>query len=53
LRSTASDMAEQGRDKMHEMEHAVEERIQDRPFMSILIAIGLGFLVGFLCKRSR
>jgi ElaB/YqjD/DUF883 family membrane-anchored ribosome-binding protein len=53
LRSTASDAVDQGRDKLQEVEHAVEERIQNRPFMSILMAIGFGFLVGFLCRRSR
>jgi ElaB/YqjD/DUF883 family membrane-anchored ribosome-binding protein len=53
VRSAASDVVEQSRDKLHEVEHAVEERIQNRPFMSILMAIGFGFLVGFLCKRSR
>jgi ElaB/YqjD/DUF883 family membrane-anchored ribosome-binding protein len=53
LRNTASDVVEQGRDKLQDVEHAVEERIQNRPFMAILMAIGLGFLVGFLCRRSR
>jgi ElaB/YqjD/DUF883 family membrane-anchored ribosome-binding protein len=53
LRNTAGDYVEQGRDRVMEMEHSVEQRIQSRPFMSLFVALGLGFFVGWLCRRSR
>ena len=51
MRDTASDYIDQGRDKAREMEQIVEQRITDRPFGSVLMALGLGFLFGFLFTR--
>lgn len=53
LKSTAGDYASQAKDKIKETEQAVEERIKNRPIAALLIAIGFGFLVGILFKRSR
>ena len=51
LRDTASDYVDQGREKAREMEQLVEEKITDRPMGSVLMALGLGFLIGFLFTR--
>jgi ElaB/YqjD/DUF883 family membrane-anchored ribosome-binding protein len=53
IRDTATDYVKQGRKKMQNMEHVVEERIQSRPFMALLMAIGFGFIVGWLFRRSK
>jgi ElaB/YqjD/DUF883 family membrane-anchored ribosome-binding protein len=51
LRESASDYLDQGRAKAQSMEEAVEQRIANRPLQSILIALGLGFLIGLFCTR--
>jgi ElaB/YqjD/DUF883 family membrane-anchored ribosome-binding protein len=40
LKSTAGDYAEQARDKFSKTEKAVEKRIKNRPFVSLLMAVG-------------
>jgi ElaB/YqjD/DUF883 family membrane-anchored ribosome-binding protein len=52
MRDTATDYYRTGRDKARDFEQALEQRVQDRPLMSVLAAVGIGFLVGYLCKRS-
>jgi ElaB/YqjD/DUF883 family membrane-anchored ribosome-binding protein len=51
LRGTASDYLDQGRAKAYDMEQVVEHRIQDRPLNSILMALGAGFVLGFIFTR--
>jgi ElaB/YqjD/DUF883 family membrane-anchored ribosome-binding protein len=51
LRETAADYLDQGRTKAQNMEEVVEQRIANRPLQSILIALGLGFLIGLFCTR--
>jgi ElaB/YqjD/DUF883 family membrane-anchored ribosome-binding protein len=51
LRDTASDYIDHGRDKARDIEQMAEQRISDRPFGSVLMALGLGFLIGFFCTR--
>jgi ElaB/YqjD/DUF883 family membrane-anchored ribosome-binding protein len=51
LRESASDYLDQGRAKAQDMEEMVEQRIANRPLQSILIALGLGFLIGLFCMR--
>jgi ElaB/YqjD/DUF883 family membrane-anchored ribosome-binding protein len=43
---------EQGRDKAIELEHSLENRIRERPISSLLVATGVGFLVGMLWMRK-
>ena len=43
---------EQGREKAMELEHSLENRIRERPISSLLIATGLGFLIGMLWMRK-
>ena len=51
LRESAVDYIDQGRAKAQNMEEVVEQRIANRPLQSILIALGLGFLIGLFCTR--
>jgi ElaB/YqjD/DUF883 family membrane-anchored ribosome-binding protein len=51
VRTTAADYVEQGRDKARQMGKQVEGRIQESPMKSLLIALGVGFLVGLFMKR--
>src|SRR5262245_54865946 len=53
ISDTATDDVKQGRKKMQDMENVVEERIQSRPFVSLLMALGLGFIIGWLFRRSK
>lgn len=52
LKETAADYYRTGREKAREYEQALESRVQDRPIMSVLTAVAVGFVVGYLCKRS-
>lgn len=52
LRDTAGNYYEQGRDKAVQLEENVENYIQGAPIKSVLIACGVGLLLGILWKRS-
>jgi ElaB/YqjD/DUF883 family membrane-anchored ribosome-binding protein len=52
LRDTASEYYEQGRRKAQEWQHGLEEYVQEQPIKSLLIAAGVGMLLGILWKRS-
>jgi ElaB/YqjD/DUF883 family membrane-anchored ribosome-binding protein len=45
-RDTATAYYEEGRDRMMEVEGSFEEYIRDQPLKSILIAAGVGYLLG-------
>jgi ElaB/YqjD/DUF883 family membrane-anchored ribosome-binding protein len=51
LRASASEYCAEGRDKVQQAEHSVEQFIRQRPFKSILIAAGVGVLLGGLWMR--
>lgn len=46
LRGSAADYCEQGRDKTQLFQRSLEQHIQERPLKSILIAAGIGLLLG-------
>ena len=48
----ASEYYEQGRDKVHDVMCACMEKLRERPLMSVLIAIGIGWLLGRFWKRG-
>ena len=48
---TASAYYEQGREKMGEVEHYLEDAIRTKPLQSLLLAAGVGLLVALLWKR--
>lgn len=52
LRDQASEYYDQGREKAQEWEQNLESYIQDQPVKSLLIAAGVGFLLGVIWKRS-
>jgi ElaB/YqjD/DUF883 family membrane-anchored ribosome-binding protein len=52
LRDQAADYYEQGREKAHEWQHGIEEYVQEKPIKALLIAAGVGMLLGILWKRS-
>jgi len=51
LRETTSEYLEQGREKAQDLGQTLERQIRSQPMMAILVAAGLGFLVGALWSR--
>jgi len=51
LRASASEYCEERRDKIQQVERSVEQFIQQQPLKSILIAAGVGMLLGGLWMR--
>ena len=52
LSDQAQEYYEQGRQKAQEWEESLESYIQEKPLQSVLIAAGVGVLLGLLWKRS-
>ena len=52
MRDQASEYYEQGRQRAMEMEQSLEQYVHDKPIQSLLIAAGVGVLLGMLWKRS-
>jgi ElaB/YqjD/DUF883 family membrane-anchored ribosome-binding protein len=52
LREQASQYYDQGRGAAMEWEHGLEQYVQEQPIKSLLIAAGVGAMVGFLWRRS-
>ena len=50
-RHTAGEYLGQGREKAMAFEHSVEGQIKARPLGAILVAGGIGFLIGMLLRR--
>ena len=46
MKTDAADMVHEGRERVEEMEHSLEQYIADNPIKSVLIAAGLGLLLG-------
>lgn len=53
LKSIVADKAKQGQAKAQEAVDKTGQKIGEHPFISMLIALGAGFLVGFLIERNR
>lgn len=51
LRDQASSYYEEGRQRAADWEEGVESYIQEKPLQSVLIAAGVGVLLGLLWKR--
>jgi ElaB/YqjD/DUF883 family membrane-anchored ribosome-binding protein len=47
----ASECCVQGRDKVHGVACACEQFLRERPLMSVLMAAGVGWLIGRFWKR--
>ena len=52
IRDQARDMYDEGRERAMEWEHSLERYVQEKPIQSLLIAAGVGLLLGMLWKRS-
>ena len=51
MREQATDYYDKGRQRAMEMEQTLEEYVQEKPIQSLLIAAGVGVLLGLLWKR--
>jgi ElaB/YqjD/DUF883 family membrane-anchored ribosome-binding protein len=47
----ASEYYQQGRQQATVWEHQLEQQIREKPIQSLLIAGGIGLLLGILCRR--
>lgn len=52
IRDQASEYYEQGRQRAMEMEQSLEQYVQEKPIQALLMAAGVGLLLGILWKRS-
>ncbi len=52
LRETAGQYYEDGRQRAMEWEQGVEEYVREQPVKSLLIAAGVGMLLGIIWRRS-
>ena len=52
LREQAADYYETGRQRAEEWEQSLEAYVQEKPIQSLLIAAGVGMLLGILWRRS-
>jgi ElaB/YqjD/DUF883 family membrane-anchored ribosome-binding protein len=52
LKQQANDYYEQGRGQAQEWEQGLEQYVQEKPIQSLLIAAGVGLVLGMLWKRS-
>ena len=52
LRDQAQNYYEQGRQRATEWEQGLESYVQEKPLQAVLIAAGVGVLLGLLWKRS-
>jgi ElaB/YqjD/DUF883 family membrane-anchored ribosome-binding protein len=51
LRDQAGDYYEQGRRQAREWEESIETYVHDKPVQSLLIAAGVGMLLGLMWRR--
>ena len=52
LRRQAGDYYDQGRQRAQEWEQGLEQYIHEKPLQAVMIAAGVGVLLGLLWKRS-
>ncbi|HEY7119420.1 MAG TPA: hypothetical protein VH475_22705 [Tepidisphaeraceae bacterium] len=52
LRDTAQEYYQSGRDKAAQWEGQLEDYVREQPLKSLLIAAGVGVVLGILWKRS-
>ncbi|MGE5624935.1 MAG: DUF883 family protein [Bacillota bacterium] len=53
LKEVITSKAKDGQAKAQEAVDVTGQKIGEHPFISMLIALGAGFLVGFLIERNR
>lgn len=52
LKDRATDQYERGREKVHEWEEGLARTVRSAPMKSVLVAAGVGLVLGFLWRRS-
>ncbi len=52
VRENVSEYYQQERDHVHDLASSVEQFLRQRPFRSVLVAAGIGWLLGRLWKRG-
>ena len=52
LRHQATDYYDQGKERAQEWEQSLESYVHEKPIQAVLIAAGVGVLLGLLWKRS-
>ncbi len=52
LKQQANEYYDQGREQAQEWEKGLEQYVQEKPIQSLLIAAGVGLVLGVLWKRS-
>jgi ElaB/YqjD/DUF883 family membrane-anchored ribosome-binding protein len=52
VKERASDYASRGKEQLESASHAVQDQVQQRPMSAILIAAGVGFVLGLLWMRK-
>lgn len=52
-RAAASDMVDRGRETVDRAREKLSDRVRDRPLTSVLVAGGIGLLLGMLIARRR
>ena len=52
VRDTVTSYYDQGRERAMEFEQSLEKRIRERPISAVLVATGLGFLLGMVWMRK-
>lgn len=52
MRDRANDYYEQGRQKAQEWEQGLESYVHEKPMQALLVAAGVGLLLGIIWKRS-
>jgi ElaB/YqjD/DUF883 family membrane-anchored ribosome-binding protein len=51
VRDRATDVYNQGREKAEQFEQSLESYVQEKPLQAVLLAAGVGLLLGLLWKR--
>ncbi|HEX2971669.1 MAG TPA: hypothetical protein VHP11_05020, partial [Tepidisphaeraceae bacterium] len=51
MRQTATESYEHGRERAMEWQHNLEDYVREQPLRSVLIAAGVGALIGILWRR--
>ena len=51
LRDSANQYLDEGRVRVRELSESMQHRVQEQPMKSVLIAAGIGFLLGVLWVR--
>lgn len=51
VRSAMTDYYKQGKAKAQELEHSLEDKIRTHPIQAVLVAAGVGLVIGLLLRR--